>query len=323
MTYPTILLRTLIGGVLASTILIAFGMFIGRVLPPNELALDIHRTGQRDIYLLDLPHNLDYRLTHGSGDNQIPVWSPDGSQIAYVSLYGANQTIMVMDADGHNRHPIFSSSSGYMGSLSLAWSPDSQRLAFTALLEGRQVIYIVPVMPDASGQTGVEQVTAEFNNAFSPTWSPDGAYLAFSWANIASPKIFVAPLTLLTLPLRTAAGLRQLTHTSAQDTMPSWSPDSQRIAFVSDRDSNSEIYSMKPDGSDLRRLTYSLAADIAPSWTPDSQQVTFTSNRTGDWEVYTVEAACDSDTSCQSSLVQVTHNHQQGDKLRAVWRPTP
>ncbi len=321
MTYPTLMFRILIGSFLGCMVLVGLLTLMGRILPGNELALDIHHTGQRDIYVMDMPHNLNQRLTRGNGDNQTPVWSPDGTQIAYVSLTGLSQKIMVMDADGHNARPIFTSRSGYMGSISLAWSPDSTHMAFTALLEGRQVIYIASILPDASGQTVIQQVTSESKNAFSPAWSPDGAYLVFSWAGLANPEIFVAPLTSLTLPIVQTDVLQQITHSRSPNTMPAWSPDASRIAFVSDRDSNSEIYTVNPDGTDLRRMTFSLAREIAPTWTPDSQRVMFTSNRSGGWEVYTVDAACDTDIRCMSSVMQLTHNHKQGDKLRAVWRP--
>jgi TolB protein len=42
---------------------------------------------------------------------------------------------------------------------------------------------------------------------------------------------------------------------------PDWSPDGSKIAFVSDRDANSEIYGMKADGTSQRRLTSNDADD--------------------------------------------------------------
>ena len=52
------------------------------------------------------------------------------------------------------------------------------------------------------------------------------------------------------------------------DTRPDWSPDGTRIAFVSDRDGNPEIYVMDADGSNETRLTYSDRKAIQADWCP-------------------------------------------------------
>jgi Tol biopolymer transport system component len=63
-----------------------------------------------------------------------------------------------------------------------------------------------------------------------------------------------------------------------------------RIAFVSDRDGNHEIYIMSADGSEQRNLTVNSAADEHPCWSPDGSHVAFTSNRDGNFEIYTINA---------------------------------
>lgn len=59
-----------------------------------------------------------------------------------------------------------------------------------------------------------------------------------------------------------------------------------RIAFVTSRDGNEEVYTMKPNGTGLLRLTNSEAGDAAPTWSPDNQQIAFMSNRDGNWNIY-------------------------------------
>lgn len=56
-------------------------------------------------------------------------------------------------------------------------------------------------------------------------------------------------------------------------------PAGGKIAFVSDRDGNPEIYVMNADGSQQTRLTYNLATDTGPSWSPDGKQIAFLSDR--------------------------------------------
>jgi TolB protein len=62
----------------------------------------------------------------------------------------------------------------------------------------------------------------------------------------------------------------------------------QRIAYVSDRDGNYEIYSMKLDGSDQQRLTNDPASDWCPAFSPDGKKLAFISFRSGANEIYTM-----------------------------------
>jgi TolB protein len=60
----------------------------------------------------------------------------------------------------------------------------------------------------------------------------------------------------------------RLTDNPAADFLPAWSPDGARIAFVSNRDGNREIYMMNADGSGQTRLTDNPAEDSSPDWSP-------------------------------------------------------
>jgi Tol biopolymer transport system component len=63
-----------------------------------------------------------------------------------------------------------------------------------------------------------------------------------------------------------------------------------RVAFVSDRDGNYEIYTMSTDGRHLARLTNHSASDIDPAWSPDGQRIAFVSKRDGNDEIYVMNA---------------------------------
>lgn len=62
------------------------------------------------------------------------------------------------------------------------------------------------------------------------------------------------------------------------------------IVFVSTRDGNPEIYSVKADGTNLIRLTNNPANDDAPVWSPDRQRIAFVSDRDGSPEIYVMNA---------------------------------
>jgi serine/threonine protein kinase len=61
---------------------------------------------------------------------------------------------------------------------------------------------------------------------------------------------------------------------------------SGRIAFISNRDGNNEIYAMNSDGSEVTRLTNNQADDTSPSWSPDGRRINFVSNRDDSYEIY-------------------------------------
>ena len=64
------------------------------------------------------------------------------------------------------------------------------------------------------------------------------------------------------------SGLQNLTNNPGEDRGPVWSPDGTKIALVSARDGNSEIYVMNADGSGLQNLTNNPGYDDGPAWRP-------------------------------------------------------
>ena len=63
-----------------------------------------------------------------------------------------------------------------------------------------------------------------------------------------------------------------------------------RIAFVSGRGGNNEIYTMNADGSGVTRLTDNPASDLDPAWSPDGSRILFESSRDGNYELYAMNA---------------------------------
>ena len=63
-----------------------------------------------------------------------------------------------------------------------------------------------------------------------------------------------------------------------------------KLAFVSDRDGNNEIYIMNVDGTGQTRLTNNGAGDSEPSWSPDGTKIAFQTSRDGNFEIYVMNA---------------------------------
>jgi TolB protein len=87
---------------------------------------------------------------------------------------------------------------------------------------------------------------------------------------------------------RNGQGVKQLTHNSAADVAPTFSPDGKRIAFASNRDGDFDIYTMNAaDGSNVTRITDHPAKDIDPAFAPDGRRIVFVSDRGfGDDDLY-------------------------------------
>ena len=70
-----------------------------------------------------------------------------------------------------------------------------------------------------------------------------------------------------------------VTHHHGTDFNAALAPDGRKIAFVSERDGNMELYVVHRDGSGLRRLTDNFALDDHPTWSPEGRQIAFVSTR--------------------------------------------
>ena len=84
--------------------------------------------------------------------------------------------------------------------------------------------------------------------------------------------------------------LTRVTDDPSADYAYAWSPDGTRIAFLSYRDGNEEIYVCNADGGEPVNLTTSRANENHPSWSPDGTKIAFDSDRDGNWEVYVMGA---------------------------------
>ena len=93
------------------------------------------------------------------------------------------------------------------------------------------------------------------------------------------------------------SGLTNLTQSRENDFFASWamngawSPDGSKLAFVSKRDGNEEVYIMDADGSRQTNLTNHAARDWGAAWSPDGSQLAFVTDRDGNFEIYLVDVA--------------------------------
>lgn len=92
---------------------------------------------------------------------------------------------------------------------------------------------------------------------------------------------------------------QKITNTKFDESWPVWSPDGKKIAFVSNRDGNQEIYVMplpaqdsdNQEESQAVNLTKNPSNDTGPVWSPDGKKIAFASRRAGNkWEIFVMDA---------------------------------
>ena len=187
----------------------------------------------------------------------------------------------------------------------LTFVSDRNKERLIGPIDNREVKEIYISDYDGANQRRIT-TTRQLN--LNPSWSPDGAAVAYSSYRNITPQIFISLIYQGVLENPTKGA-------SVSNMMPVFSPDGTRIAFVTNRDGNTEIYVMNRDGSNVRRLTNHAAYESTPTWSPNGQQIAFTSDRSGKAQVYIMNAADG------SNVRRLTVSESEAD--RATWSPAP
>ncbi|WP_440951637.1 hypothetical protein [Methanococcoides sp. FTZ1] len=247
-------------------------------------------------------------------NQRAPAWSPDGQLIAYSS----EQAIWIMNADGSEQkriydtiswegEPSFSadgkfiyfatehvqpfssnfisirvveiaekSNSSQVGKSTAdkrapVMSPDGKKIAYLSKAAGNYDIWVMN--PDGTGNM---QLTDSDADEGAPSWSPDSETLVYSmkgniWKVGTGSNVPVI-----------------LRNDTFENTHPVFSPDGSKIAFVSDRSGNIDLWVMNTDSKGLQQLTFRNSTQTYPAWSPAGDKIAFASNEGGDYNIWTV-----------------------------------
>ena len=301
-------------------------------------------TGDYEIFSMNPNGTAVRQLTFNEVFDSRPLLSPDGTKVLYQSQ-GAqpsnpegDQEIYVMNASDGSSQKNLTDNRASLDDRHSQFSPDGRKIAYTS--EGEQPsnpeadpdVYEMNAS-DGSGKTNLS------NNGFdvyeeSPSFSPDGQKIAYTsfGAQASNPEgdmeIYVVNAD--------GTGQKNLTNNgaAAQDHIPYYSPDGQKIAYTSDGaqasnpEGDQEVYVMNADGSGQKNLTNngqngSDVYDFAyyAEFSPDGQKITYgtggvqASNPEGDYEIYVMNA------SDGSGKINLTNNASGVSELFSDYSP--
>jgi TolB protein len=196
-------------------------------------------------------------FTAVGGTNLSPAWAPNGKEIAYSSSRSGDPEIWISDANGSLARRITS----FRGpDVSPVFNPRTgSQIAWISGRTGLPQLYIM----DTDGSAVTRMTDGGY--ATSPSWSPNGQFLAFAWDRKYGPG---APggQDIYIMEIATKRWI-QLTHDTGRCDFPSWSPDGRHIVYANTADgkaSHMKIMSMLADGTQKRALTG--AGGDMPNW---------------------------------------------------------
>src|SRR5579872_1260239 len=257
------------------------------------------RSGHKEVWAMDYDGNGQHQLTHLNSISLSPRVSPDNTRVAFISFARGGVDIMMYSL-ALGRMVSFPRFGGT--NLSPAWSSDGNTIAFSSSRTGDPEIYTVDSAgaglkrltawkgPDVSpvwnpktnsqiawvsGRTGLPQIyimdadganvqrMTDGGYATSPSWSPNGQFLAFAWNRKNGPgapggqDIYIMDIA--------SKRWTQLTHEAGRNDFPSWSPDGRHLVFQREDGGSIQLWTMLADGTKQHQLTNS-GKNTQPNW---------------------------------------------------------
>ncbi len=233
------------------------------------------------------PHFESLQFINSSG-----AWRPDGGAFAFGTVVKGSPAITVIDPQ--NTKKLFEVRFKELGEVyTPSFSPDGRRVAFAAVVNGFTDIFVVDLETE-----NLERLTNDHYSDLQPSWSPDGATIAFvtdrfstniatlQYGNYRIGLINVADNEIVPLP---AFG-------KGKHIDPQWASDSQSLYFVTDVSGISNVYRYEFQGGQLYQVTdmYTGVTGITPlspaiSVASSGTKLVYTAYQLGNYDLYVID----------------------------------
>ncbi|MDT8281982.1 MAG: Tol-Pal system beta propeller repeat protein TolB [Gammaproteobacteria bacterium] len=195
-----------------------------------------------------------------------PAWSPDGSELAYVSFESGQAEIYT-----HNIHSgVRKSRAKYSGlNGSPSWSPDGKKLVMTLSKDGNPDIYILNLADNK-----LQRVTSHWAIDTEAVWMPDGRSIIYTSSRSGKPQLYKQSITAKTDPER-------LTYEGNYNASASVSADGKSVAYVHGEGNIFRIAVLDLVTKSSRILTDG-PLDESPVYAPNNSMILFASQETNE-----------------------------------------
>lgn len=262
--------------VLLPALMIIFGLGaaamrrLGQAHPSSEIAwtaTDRERDGATPhIWRLDLDHALTFNFSRHSTLDFSPVWSPDGNSLLLLSNRDSGMHLYIAPADGGAAVRLTPQPGYYVG---FRVSADGERVVFIGVQGAAQTLY--SVRADGSDLTMLTQETHEIDGMLMDI-GMDAGSIAPQQSRPALSLRFREGVWGLYMAQSEAGGTmgwRWLASVGrGSNEFPAWSPDGTQVAYISDIEGTSDIYTVEVATGIIRRRTHDEAVESVLQWRP-------------------------------------------------------